>query len=53
MDFVLEGLFAQKKITRSDDWHYAASEQPRTKLRVEEEFFEHELPGGGKKKYYN
>ncbi len=53
VDFVLEGLFAQKKITRSDDWRYAASERPRTKLRVEEELFEHELPGGGKKKYYN
>ncbi|HAK54862.1 MAG: hypothetical protein QF463_01875 [Vicinamibacterales bacterium] len=53
VDFVLEGLFAQKKITRSDDWRYEAAEQPRTQLRMEQEFFEEELPGRGKKKYYN
>ena len=53
VDFVLEGLFAQKKITRSADWRYEASEQPREQLRVEEEFFEAGLPGSRKKKYYN
>ena len=53
VDFVLEGLFAQKKITRSDDWLYEASQQPRRPLQVEEEFFEHELPTRGRKKYYN
>ena len=34
IDFVLEGLYAQKKISRSDDWQYQASEQPRRTPRA-------------------
>ena len=34
VDFVLEGLYAQKKISRSDEWRYQASEQPRRPTRV-------------------
>ena len=56
VDFVLEGLYAQKKISRSEDRGYHAAEQPqrrpttRTAERDIEEGFQ--VPGG-KKKYYN
>jgi magnesium chelatase subunit I len=55
VDFVLEGLYAQKKISRTDDRGYSAAESSprRTTQRAEppvEESFQ--LPGG-KKKYYN
>ena len=45
MDFVLEGLYAQKKISRSDDWQYQASEQPRRAPRaVNDPMLERDLP---------
>jgi magnesium chelatase subunit I len=55
VDFVLEGLYAQKKISRSDDWQYQASEQPRRAPRaVTDTMLERDLPmTGSKKKYYN
>ena len=55
VDFVLEGLYAQKKISRSDDWQYQASEQPRRAPRaVADTMIERDLPiTGSKKKYYN
>ena len=34
VDFVLEGLYAQKKIARIDEWQYQASEQPRRPART-------------------
>jgi hypothetical protein len=56
IDFVLEGLYAQKKISRSDERGYAASAEPaaRRPSRREEQTVEEEirLPGS-KKKYYN
>ena len=56
IDFVLEGLYAQKKISRSDERGYAAGTEPaaRRPSRREEQAVEEEirLPGG-KKKYYN
>ena len=54
VDFVLEGLYAQKKITRSDEFHYQASEQPRRPARpaAAESIEDFQMPGG-KKKYYN
>ena len=56
IDFVLEGLYAQKKIGRSDERGYGASTEaaPRRAARREEGSLEEEirLPGG-KKKYYN
>ena len=33
VDFVLEGLYAQKKISRSDEFQYQAAEQPRRPTR--------------------
>ena len=33
VDFILEGLYAQKKITRSDEFQYQAAEQPRRPVR--------------------
>jgi magnesium chelatase subunit I len=53
VDFVLEGLYAQKKITRSDEFQYQAAEQRRAP-RPAPEPLEREIPNlGSKKKYYN
>jgi magnesium chelatase subunit I len=55
IDFVLEGLYAQKKISRSEERGYAANETaPRRPNRREETTMDEEirLPTG-KKKYYN
>ena len=56
IDFVLEGLYAQKKISRSDERGYSATEpqQPRRTARREEPPMDEgfQVPGG-KKKYYN
>ncbi len=55
VDFVLEGLYAQKKISRSDDWQYHGIEPPRRPQRASQadSLLERELPSGNKKKYYN
>ena len=57
IDFVLEGLYAQKKISRSDEFQYQSAEPPRRpspRGLQTEETFEREIPNlGGKKKYYN
>jgi magnesium chelatase subunit I len=55
IDFVLEGLYAQKKISRSDDRGYSAAEAaPRRNQRREEPMIDEnfQIPGA-KKKYYN
>jgi magnesium chelatase subunit I len=55
IDFVLEGLYAQKKIARSDEFHYQATEQQRRPARptpAESIDRDVQMPGG-KKKYYN
>ena len=56
IDFVLEGLYAQKKISRSDERGYSAAE-PRTaprRTRREEPALDEEIRiPSGKKKYYN
>ncbi len=57
VDFILEGLYAQKKISRSDEFQYQAVEQPRRPQRPgipTEPVGEREMPlPGNKKKYYN
>jgi magnesium chelatase subunit I len=55
VDFALEGLYALKKISRSEERGYHATEAPvRRPSRHEREFDESTpLPGGSKKKYYN
>jgi magnesium chelatase subunit I len=57
IDFVLEGLYAQKKISRSEEFQYQSAEPPRrpSPRGVQTEgAFEREIPNlGGKKKYYN
>jgi magnesium chelatase subunit I len=55
IDFVLEGLYAQKKISRSDERGYAAAETAsRRPTRREEQTMDEEIRiPGGKKKYYN
>ena len=56
VDFILEGLYAQKKITRSDEWHYQGAEPARRVPRnvAQETMIDREVPlPGNKKKYYN
>ena len=56
VDFVLEGLYAQKKISRSDEFQYQGAEPPRRAPRgvAAEPMLEREIPArGDKKKYYN
>ncbi len=56
IDFILEGLYAQKKISRSEDRGYAAAETaaPRRGARREEPNIDEEIRMPlGKKKYYN
>ena len=56
IDFVLEGLCAQRKISRSDDRGYMAGTEstPKSRGRREEPTLDDDfrMPGG-KKKYYN
>jgi magnesium chelatase subunit I len=55
IDFILEGLYAQKKISRSDERGYSAAEAaPRRAARREEPAIDEDfrMPAG-KKKYYN
>ena len=57
VDFVLEGLYAMKKISRSDERGYHGSE-PAVRRPAREAAFKDETPmpsggSGGKKKYYN
>lgn len=61
IDFALEGLSAQKKISRNDEWRYQATEQQTSRRaaaagrRGESMEDDDDLPfrGPGKKKYYN
>jgi magnesium chelatase subunit I len=57
VDFVLEGLTAQRKISRNDERGYSAGQEQtaRRPQRREEPQFEDEIqmPGGKRKKYYN
>jgi magnesium chelatase subunit I len=55
IDFVLEGLYAQKKISRSDERGYSAAEASnRRPARREEQTVNEEVRiPSGKKKYYN
>ncbi len=57
VDFILEGLYAQKKISRSDEFQYQGAETPRRQPRSTappEPSVEREMPlPGNKKKYYN
>jgi magnesium chelatase subunit I len=56
VDFVLEGLYAVKKISRSDDRQYQGVEQPRRPQRPTQAdaLLERDMPmTGNKKKYYN
>jgi magnesium chelatase subunit I len=56
IDFILEGLYAQKKISRSEERGYTAGETaaPRRSARREEPVIDEEIRmPAGKKKYYN
>jgi len=59
IDFALEGLSAQKKISRSDEWRYTAAETPTARRqsgpsrRQQADLEDDDVPYPGKKKYYN
>jgi magnesium chelatase subunit I len=55
VDFVLEGLYAQRKISRSTEGQFQAAEQVKQRVaRQVDPRTEHDLPlTGNKKKYYN
>lgn len=54
VDFVLEGLYALKKISRSEERGYHATETPVRRPARDASFNEETpMPTGGKKKYYN
>jgi magnesium chelatase subunit I len=56
VDFVLEGLYAMKKISRSDEWQYQGAEPAARAPRgiAREPLADREVPlRGEKKKYYN
>ena len=57
VDFVLEGLYAQKKISRSDEYQYTSAEpvrRPTPRGLQTEPLLDREIPNvGSKKKYYN
>jgi hypothetical protein len=60
IDFALESLCAQKKLSRSDDWRYSAGDtvavrRPQPARRGQDTLEDDDLgyQGPGKKKYYN
>ena len=56
IDFVLEGMYAQKKISRTDEWQYQGAEPARRTPRsvASEPTIDRDIPmSGNKKKYYN
>ena len=54
IDFVLEGMYAQRKISRSTEGQFQAAEQPKRPVRTMDPLSERDLPlTGTKKKYYN
>ena len=54
VEFVIEGLYAQKKISRSEEWQYRASQKPKRQAQTADQLFETDLQiPSGKKKYYN
>ncbi|RPJ82410.1 MAG: hypothetical protein EHM13_08970 [Acidobacteria bacterium] len=55
VDFILEGLYALKKIARSEErgYHGAEVHGPRRPARQAEAMYDEGLPAQGKKKYYN
>ena len=54
VEFIIEGLYAQKKISRNDTWQYSAVKAPRRTAVTPEQAFETDIRvPPGKKKYYN
>ena len=54
VEFIIEGLYAQKKISRNDTWQYSAVEAKRRTAMTPEQAFETDVRvPPGKKKYYN
>jgi magnesium chelatase subunit I len=54
IEFVIEGLYAQKHISRTDEWQYHATAEPRRETPTADQLLDTgiRIPRG-KKKYYN
>ena len=54
VEFVIEGLYAQKHISRTDEWQYRATAEPQPVTPAADQFFDADIRvPRGKKKYYN
>ena len=54
VEFVIEGLYAQKNISRTDEWQYRATAEPQRAMPTADQFFDTDIRiPRGKKKYYN
>ena len=54
LEFIIEGLYAQKKISRSDEWQYRATVEPQRPTPAADQLFDANIGiPPGKKKYYN
>ena len=54
VEFVIEGLYAQKRISRNNEWQYRATAEPRRATPTADQFFDTDINiPRGRKKYYN
>ena len=54
IEFVIEGLYAQKNISRTDEWQYRATAEPRRATPTTDQFFDTDIRiPHDTKKYYN
>ena len=54
VEFIIEGLYAQKHISRTDEWQYRATAEPQRATPTADQFFDADIRvPRGKKKYYN
>ena len=54
VEFVIEGLYAQKNISRTDEWQYRATAEPQRAAPTADQLFDTDIRvPRGKKKYYN
>ena len=54
VEFVIEGLYAKQRISRSDEWQYSAVEVTQHQTTATEQLFETDIQiPRSKKKYYN
>jgi len=54
VEFVIEGLYAQKNISRTDEWQFRTTAEPQQAMPTADQVFDTDIRiPRGKKKYYN